>query len=269
MCRGAKSTFIAWGLVFAVFFLYSPLVLISEVPGKGNLVGFVFDKDGTTPVQGAVIVVKNISTGDVFRSANSDHQGNFMVDGLQAGIYALGVTGSKGDFQSKDLVGIKVNETAKVSVALTPYEKEIAAAAQTVNREQKETGESRIGRVVKYNPQTKEAEVFIERGLLQIDDKVHVRWPEDVTREKNEKTDFHQKADALKVEGVQIKRILAGQNGLMAMAKPCVAGDVLYVTCGGVVPIFWIPLGIASIIAGSAALTTVGEEEPASPVKSK
>ena len=261
MGKGAKAKVLSFGLILAVLIFYSPQVLKAQGTSKGNLIGFVYDQDGTTPVAGAVVMVKNISNGKVFASGKSDNLGVFKVQGLDTGLYALGVTAVKGDFNSGELVGVAANETSKIAIAISPYEKDVAEAVQQVNKDQQEKGESRIGRLVGFNSGSREADVFIERGLLQSGDRIHV---------KGESTNFYQDAKSLKFQGAGVRKILAGQTGMLPLIKPAVVGDVVYVACKrGIPPFFLAPLGIASVIAGSAALTPTGDETTASPFKNK
>ncbi len=258
MCRGAK-TFVSWGLFFTFTLFSSPPLLRSQAPGKGQLVGFLFDRDGSTPVAGAVVVAKNVTTGTVFESPKTNSLGVFKFVALDAGIYALGVTSAQGSYNSQDFVGIKPDETAKVSIALDPYGRDSIEAAQAVAKEEKEHGESRVGKVVTYAPQSREAVVLIERGLLQAGDRVRIRGVA---------ANFLQDVEHLRVQGAGVKRALSGQQAMIPVARPCAAGDGVYVVCKrGVPPLFLLPLGLAAIVAGSVALVTIEEEEPATPTQ--
>jgi hypothetical protein len=261
MGKGANAKVLSLGLVLAVLFFYAPHVLKAQVAGKGNLIGFIYGQDGTTPVAGAVVMVKNISNGRVFQSSKSDNLGVFKVQGLDTGLYALGVTAVAGDFNSGELVGVAANETSKIAIAISPYEKDVREAVRQVIIDQKEKGESRIGHVVDFYSGNREADVFIERGLLQSDDRIHV---------KGESTDFYQDSQSLKIQGAGVRKILAGQNGMVSLIKTAVSGDVVYVCCKkGILPFFLAPLGIAAVITGSAVLTPTGEEVTASTFKPK
>ncbi len=224
MGRGVKSKVVSIGLVAAMLVFFSPQVLKGQVPAKGNLLGFVYGQDGTTPLPGAVVMVKNISSGKVYESSASDGLGIFKVQGLETGLYALGVTSPKGSFNSTDLVGVAANETAKIAIALTPYENDVQQAVQQVNKDQQEEGESRIGHVVVSAGGGNQAEVFIERGLLQSSDRIHV---------KGVNTDFYQDAKGLLFQGAYVKKLLSGQNGMISVNKPCEPGDIVYVVCKG------------------------------------
>lgn len=114
--RGIK--FIAVGLIFTFTLFYSPCLLMSRTVGKGNLIGFVYEKDGTTPVKGAVLKMRNILTGSSYESDRSDEQGLFSVKGIDEGLYIAGISTENGDFNIENLIGVKADETAKISLAL-------------------------------------------------------------------------------------------------------------------------------------------------------
>ena len=258
MCRGFK-TVVFWGFAFLLALTAWPSSLASQTAGKGRLVGFVFGEDGSKPVVGAVVVARNVSTGVLVESSRTNDVGAFKVENLDAGIYSLGVSSALGSYNSQDLVGIKPDETAKISLALNTYDRDAVEAARAVAREEKQRGESRVGKVVSYAPASKEAQVVIERGLIQVGDRIRVRGGA---------TDFSQDLKALRVGGTRAKMCLTGQQALFTVVRPCAVGDAVYVVCKrGVPPLFLAPLGLAAIVAGSVSLVTIEEEEPVSPTK--
>jgi len=236
----------------------------AQTAERGHLVGTIFTQDGKTPIPGAVVRLKNISTGSVSAADPTDAQGNFRLENLTKGIYQFGISAAEGDFNSNELIGILANETTRIALSLDLYEANVQTAVQEVLRDQAvEEGESRIGRVVRYNPATKEAEVFIEKGVLQIDDRIRV---------KGIQTNFFQDVDDLGAGGEAVKRLFAGQNGLMKTARNADPGDGLYVVCKkGIPPFFLTPCGIASVIAGTglilAGVVEVTDKTPVSPFK--
>lgn len=241
----SKGIAVLLGLAFLLMISASPSLDAKERAG-GNLIGFIYDQDGTTPVEGAVVKVQNISTGEIYRSIQSDSLGIFRVEGLNQGLYLFGVTSHRGDFNSDAVLGISGNETAKLAISLTPYDQQTAAAVQDVYKEQKENGESRVGRVLSFLPGSSEVEAYIEKGLLQTGDRIHI---------KGQVTDFYQEVKTLKVGGSPVKKAFAGQSPLLAVIKAAQPGDIIYVTCKrGIPPIFLSPLGIAAIVAGTGAI---------------
>ncbi len=260
MRRGAKVV-LSWGSALALILVLVPATLRPQETGKGNLIGFIYAQDGSTPVEGAVVVVKNLTTGAVVESPKSDALGVFKFPGLGAGLYALGVRSDKGSYNSQDFFGVMADQTSKISVALNVYDPAAASAAAAVIKEQREKGEAYIGKVVKYTPETKEAEVLVEIGLLQSDDRIHV---------KGQATDFYMDSRALKAYGTKVKRVLSGHNANLRTTKACAPGDFVYIVCKrGVPPFFLAPLGMAAIVAGAVPLAAIYEEEPVSQSKIK
>lgn len=250
--------------IFLFLFLAGASLSLAQTAERGHLVGTIFTQDGKTPMVGGVVRLKNISSGAITVAAPTDAQGYFRMENLSKGIYQFGISTAQGDFNSNELIGILANETTKISLALNPYETGVQSAVQEVLREQATgEGESRIGRVVRYNASTKDAEVFIEKGVLQLDDRVRVKGLE---------TNFFQDVDALGAGGESVKRLFAGQNGLMKLEKNAASGDGIYIVCEkGLPPFFLTPCGIASVIAGSglilAGVVEVTDKTPVSPFK--
>jgi hypothetical protein len=250
MCKAVKDRkSLFFVVVFcALLFQFSGL-LRSQTLERGNLIGYIFDRDGTTPVVGAVAKLKNITSGSIYVSPETDRTGIFRIDGLGKGIYTYGITTPNGDFNSNELIGILANETTKVSITLNTYDTVVQSAVQEVLRGQAEpAGESRIGHVLTYNPARKEALVFVEKGILQVDDSVHVLGLA---------TNFTEDVPGLVIDNAAVKRALAGQETWMKTTRAAMPDDVVYVACKrGVVPFFLTPCGIAWVIAGSGAILT-------------
>lgn len=118
MKRIYRSKTLAIILIASFIFLYSAYDLGAKEIGKGNIIGFVFQKDGTTPVEGAVVKLRNVATGTGYESTQSDKLGIFKVEDVAEGLYLVGVSTEEGDFNVSNLIGIISNETAKVSFAL-------------------------------------------------------------------------------------------------------------------------------------------------------
>ena len=205
MRRGAKGA-VSWGPALALVLMLTSSVATPQESVKGNLIGFVFGADGSTPVAGAVVVVKNLTTGVVTEAGESDGLGVFKVPGLNVGLYALGVRSAAGSYNSQDFFGIAAQQTAKISIALSPYDQTAMAGAAAVIKEQRAKGEAYIGKVVKYHPETKEAEVLVEIGLIQSADRIHVKGPA---------TDFYQDMKNLKAYGAKTKRVTSGYTVIL------------------------------------------------------
>jgi hypothetical protein len=118
MLKTVKSKTVAFILIASIIIFYSPHYLEAQKESKGNLIGFVFEKDGTSPVEGAVVKLKNVSTGTVYESSKSDRLGILKTEGIDEGLYIVGISTKEGNFNVANLIGIKAAETAKVSFAL-------------------------------------------------------------------------------------------------------------------------------------------------------
>jgi hypothetical protein len=150
-----------------------------------------------------------------------------------------------------------------LSISLSPYENEIRQSMQEIAREQSvKENEARIGRVVQYASASKDAMVFIEKGVLQVDDRIRVRGVQ---------TNFYQDVTTMGLDGVKIKRALAGQNPWLRVVRDAQTGDGVYLVCKkGVPPFFLTPCGIATVVGGVGALVgivTVTDKNPVSPIK--
>jgi hypothetical protein len=118
MRRMRRFKFIAGGLILFWILFCFPFILEAQLVGKGNLIGFVYEDDGATPVEGAVVKMRNISTGSVYESGKSSKIGLFKFEEVDEGLYLVGVSTEEGAFNLENLIGIKADEMAKVSVAL-------------------------------------------------------------------------------------------------------------------------------------------------------
>lgn len=124
MLKAFRSKQVAILLIFSFILFYSPHLLKAQGKNGGNLIGFVYDKDGTTPLEGAFVNLRNVSTGAVHESSKTDKLGIFKIEGIDEGLYVIGLSLKEGDFNVENLIGIKANETAKVSIALKPQAKQ-------------------------------------------------------------------------------------------------------------------------------------------------
>ena len=241
---------VCMGFVFSLFLFSSPQNLTAQnsIP-KGNIIGFIFAKDGTTPLEGAVVKFKNLTSGTLFVSSKSDGYGIFKLKGIESGIYSYGVVTEQGDFNADNLVGLRVgeNETAKLSIAVDPYEKEVAEAVSEVNQDLEKNGEALVGMIADFNASTRMAEVQVVKGVLQVNDRIHA---------KGKSTNFYQDIDTLMLGYANTKRVLKGQTGTLKMEQNAQAGDMVYVVPDKkLFPLFLIPLGVAAVIGGSEAVS--------------
>ena len=113
--RKERLTFI---IIFLTFTFLIPTSIISGDTGKGNLIGFIYGEDKTTPVEGAIFILRNIATGIEYSSQKTNDLGIFKLEDIDPGLYIVGITSGVTQFNFKNLIGIKAEKTAKVSFAL-------------------------------------------------------------------------------------------------------------------------------------------------------
>ncbi len=127
MLKAIRSKTASLLLIFSSFLFYTPHLLNAEAVGKGNLIGFVYEKDGTKPLKGAIVKLKNVSTRRIYESSKTDKLGVFKIEGIDEGLYLTGISLKERDVNLKGLIGIKAGETAKIFISLKPMVQEGAA----------------------------------------------------------------------------------------------------------------------------------------------
>jgi hypothetical protein len=151
-------------------------------------------------------------------------------------------------FNSEGLVGfrIKENETAKMSISLRPYSSQAALTIEGFYNDLDAHGESYVGRVTGVDPAKRTMIVEIERGFLQLKDKI---------RDKGVENDFKMTVDDLKRDGAEVRRVFAGQTAMFKMKKEAQVDDMVFVLKKKqFLPFLAAPLGAAAVIAASGAV---------------
>lgn len=264
----------------ALLVLGLPSALESGDEVKGSLTGYLFEHDGTAPIKGAVVKLRNVSTDEVFESTISDSSGVFMLTGLVSGYYDYVVSNSKGNFVGVRIFGFKASENEKeiISITLNSFNKKKSAIPKEFPPPKEIKDATYIGRVLSFDPKTDRAEVFIEEGMLRKKDLVKIL---------GEETDFDMKVDKLYSEKNKVDYLSEGDTGYLEVKKKVMEGDALYLSKGkGLLPMLLIFAASAASSAGTvvigAAETTAGtkgivfdipdlkeECEPVSPFKNK
>ncbi|NPV84058.1 MAG: carboxypeptidase regulatory-like domain-containing protein [Candidatus Aminicenantes bacterium] len=105
------------GIVLLAFML---LLLPAETLAAptGSLVGFIYGSDMKTPVQNAVVKVRNVDDGKEYVSTPTDANGSYKLDKLKEGKYILGITAPDGDYNFPYVMVVKGGEIGKLSLAL-------------------------------------------------------------------------------------------------------------------------------------------------------
>ncbi|MBN1271300.1 MAG: carboxypeptidase regulatory-like domain-containing protein [Candidatus Aminicenantes bacterium] len=264
-----KSPFLV-GLTFILLAGFS--YLAAQEAGEGTLTGYVYEKDGTTPVVGAIVKIKNLSDGTIYISGKTDANGFFRISRVKEGFYVAGIATPFDNFNSNNLIAIKSGETGQVIFALSdPAEKPY------VSEDLPPKNEVRIGYVLKYDIANNMAWIFIEEGTLHKGDNI---------RFKSLYTDFYQKVEKLFVDVTspaentqgnippdyvpkleEVDEIIAGNVFVVEVKDPVRIDDFVYLVHKkkSIFAFFITPCGVASVLAGSAAIISIikkPEEEP-------
>lgn len=236
--------------IFVALLVVSPNVTSAEIT-RGNILGFIYSEDGTTPVVGAVVKARNISSGTVYESSVSDVYGVFKIEGVESGIYIYGVKTDSGEFNSDGLIGVKVNEddTAKMAITLTPFEEKIREDIEAGLAANSIQGETLVGRILDFDAENGNAEVYILQGMLSQKDKIHALGVQ---------TDFYQTIEDLSIGESKVKSTTAGETVYVKLNNAAMPGDFLYVVAEkGFALLAVVPVGVAALVGTSAAIKKV------------
>jgi hypothetical protein len=117
-----RSRLLVSGIVVAFLTIIIPIEGLSLTAGTGALTGTIYWDDVKTPVENAVVKMRNIQAGKEFQSPPSDKNGLYLVKGIAEGRYLIGVSTSRGDYNFNFEVFIKANDTGKLNLALKTAE---------------------------------------------------------------------------------------------------------------------------------------------------
>ncbi len=108
--------------VLGSFFLM--LVSFGAVPARaqanGQLTGFIYANDQKTPVENAIVELRNIKDGSVFSSTPTTTSGLYKLTNLPPGQYVIGVKAGDSGYNCEYVVSIMGGEMGKLSLALKP-----------------------------------------------------------------------------------------------------------------------------------------------------
>jgi hypothetical protein len=108
------------GLTIASFLLIMlPLESFARPAAPaGALIGFIYSSDMKTPVEKAVVKIRNVEDGIEYISTPSDTTGAYKIGQVKEGKYILGVTAPDGDYNFQYILVVKGGEIGKLSLAL-------------------------------------------------------------------------------------------------------------------------------------------------------
>lgn len=116
-----KSKVLALGVIGAFLLLLFPAEAWTQTAGgTGTIQGFIFQEDMRTPLENAVVKIRNTKDGLEKESPPTDGIGAYEIKDVKEGRYLLGVSNAGGDYNFDYMISIKANETAKLSMAVKP-----------------------------------------------------------------------------------------------------------------------------------------------------
>lgn len=125
-----KSKVLALGLIGAFLVLLFPTEALTQTAGgMGTIKGTIFQEDMRTPMENVVVKIRNTVDGSEKESLPTDGFGAYEIRDVNAGNYLLGVSSAGGDYNFDYAIGIKANETAKLSMAVKPVASPIGGQA--------------------------------------------------------------------------------------------------------------------------------------------
>jgi hypothetical protein len=242
-------------LVTFTLLVFIPTLTSAAEVSKGNVLGFIYAQDGTTPVSGAVVKARNISTGAVYESNVSDTHGVFKLSDVESGLYVYGVKTSEGDFNSEGIIGLSLSDssTAKMAISLAPFTEKALADLKAGIEANNIQGENLIGRILDYDPETQMAEIYVLQHGITQKDRIHTLGVE---------TDFYQDVKLLEVNGKTAETVAVGESARIALNENAMQGDFVYLVASrGIGAIALLPVGTALLVGGSAAVIKVNKGE--------
>ena len=92
--------------------------------GTGKCKGFIYKRDGRTPLWGAQILMKNVRSGKIFESNVTDGIGNYKLEDIPEGNYRVKILVKNKDYKVKRvdfMIKIFEGKTTFVSFALKKF----------------------------------------------------------------------------------------------------------------------------------------------------
>lgn len=116
-----RSKVLALGVIGAFLLLLFPAEAWTQTAeGTGTIKGYIFQEDMRTPLENAVVKIRNTKDGLEKESLPTDGIGAYEIKDVKEGRYLLGVSNAGGDYNFDYAISIKANETAKLSMAVKP-----------------------------------------------------------------------------------------------------------------------------------------------------
>ena len=106
-----------WFTLFCFCFLVFPVSNLAK-SSNGNLMGFVYGKDGKSPLPGAIVLLKGANTDKVYQSVPTGETGDYRISDIDAGTYVVGLKFNEDTFNVDGYVEVANGKTDTLSLAL-------------------------------------------------------------------------------------------------------------------------------------------------------
>lgn len=236
----------------SAFFIFSFMLFsMDNEPLTGNLIGHIYNQDGSSPLEGASLALRNVATGKVYMSPKSGLDGTVLLEGIEKGFYKIGIITADGGFYTKNLIGLNIRgeSTETIAVSIDPYRQQEAKAVDDLYKDlYDEDEEAIIGHVLQYFPETGMAQVELVKGVLKKDAVVYFRG---LTY------NFRQEVKTIILDGKEVNEAYEGDIILVNVKMPCEIGDLVFICDKKMLPfIIWgKPLGLLILGAATTGVT--------------
>lgn len=116
-----RSKVLSLIVIGAFIILLSPVEGLSqETKRPGTISGTILKEDTKTPIEGAIVKIRNVETEKEYQSAPTNNKGEYKIENVEEGRYTLGITTKEGDFNFQTTILVKADETAILALALAP-----------------------------------------------------------------------------------------------------------------------------------------------------
>ena len=91
MTKIMKSRILAICVIGCFLLSLSAIFALAQEIQTGVMMGYVYEKDGKTPIKNAIVIIRNTLTGEEFSSRPTDNTGRYEIYNIPEGIYHVKV----------------------------------------------------------------------------------------------------------------------------------------------------------------------------------
>ena len=98
-------------------FLVLPLAVAAD-SATGGIIGFVYGKDGKSPLQDAVVLLKGVNTEKIYQSEPTGETGAYKIAGIGVDTYMVGLKVNQETYNVNDYIDVTGGKTDTLSLSL-------------------------------------------------------------------------------------------------------------------------------------------------------